>query len=353
MRHILVVVLLVATLAPYRRAGAETVAGTPILFKETGHTLAYTFRLFWDQQGGLPIFGYPITEVFIEQGRPVQYLERARLEWHADLGVVLVGHLGRWAAEGSAGHPAFAAVARASADGSDYVVETGHTLGGAFKEFWYANGGLHAFGFPLSEEFQEVNREDGRTYTVQYFERARFEWHPDLPPAHQVQLGHMGRQYLQSEQSAPEWARTPVSGPERAWDGVRPTRIRMPRIDLDTEIVEGGFSLRGWDVARYTAVHYWPVAGFPGTPGNITIAGHVGYRDTIFNHLPTAAVGDDIVLSIDKAERRYRVTEILTVLPSDSWVMAPTRDETLTLITCVPIGVYSHRLIVRATPAEP
>ena len=347
------VVLLVVLLAPYGRASAETAVGQPIYFKETGHTLAYTFRRFWNQHGGLPIFGYPLTEVFIEQGRPVQYLERARLEWHADLGVVLAGHLGRWAAESRTGHPAFAAIAGPNEAHQDYFVETGHTLGGVFKHYWNANGGLPAFGFPLSEEFREVNPEDGQEYTVQYFERARFEWHPELSPAHQVQLGHLGRQYLQTEDPAPAAARAPVRGAQQAWDGVRPTRIRMPRIDLDTEIIEGGFSLQGWDVARYTAMHYWPVAGFPGTPGNITIAGHVGYRDTIFNHLPSAVVGDEVVLSVGETERRYRVTELLTVLPNDSWVMGPTRDEVLTLITCVPLGVYSHRLIVRAIPVAP
>ena len=104
---------------------------------------------------------------------------------------------------------------------------------------------------------------------------------------------------------------------------------------------------------RYTAVHYWPVSGFPRAPGNIVIAGHIGYRDTIFNHLPEAVVGDTIILSIGEAERQYRVTAIWTVLPSESWVMAPTPDETLTLITCVPIGVYNQRLIVRAIPIEP
>jgi LPXTG-site transpeptidase (sortase) family protein len=41
---------------------------------------------------------------------------------------------------------------------------------------------------------------------------------------------------------------------------------------------------------------------------------------------------------------------VLTVLPDETWVLAPTSRETLTLITCVPIGVYSHRLIVRAAP---
>ena len=59
---------------PLPLTGAETVAGKPILFEETSHTLAYHFRLFWSQHGGLPIFDYPLTQIFIEQGRPVQYL---------------------------------------------------------------------------------------------------------------------------------------------------------------------------------------------------------------------------------------------------------------------------------------
>ncbi|MDQ3024816.1 MAG: sortase, partial [bacterium] len=79
-------------------------------------------------------------------------------------------------------------------------------------------------------------------------------------------------------------------------------------------------------------------------------AGHVGYRDIIFNRLPQTAVGDVIVLSVGETERSYQVTDIWTVLPTDSWVMAPTPNETLTLITCIPIDVYSHRLIVRAVP---
>lgn len=94
MRQLLVFLLVVLALSPLSVA-ANTIAGTPILFRETGHTLAYAFREFYDRQGGLPIFGYPLTEVFIEDGRPVQYFERARFEWHAELALVQVGHLGR------------------------------------------------------------------------------------------------------------------------------------------------------------------------------------------------------------------------------------------------------------------
>jgi LPXTG-site transpeptidase (sortase) family protein len=352
MRLLAIIAVLVAALTSPARAAPGTASGAPRYFAETGHTLAYSFGLFWDRQGGLAVFGYPITEVFIEDRRAVQYFERARLEWHGDLGLVQIGHLGRWALQQHADNPALAPVARPVASDRDYFAETGHTLGGSFRQFWHSNGGLPLFGLPLSEEFREVKEQDGNLYTVQYFERARFEWHPELPAGARVQLGHLGRRYLEATNVASPAALAPVSGAAQAWDNVRPTRIRIPRIALDAAIVEGGFTLRGWDVPRYETAHYWPVAAFPATPGNIVIAGHAGYKDTIFNHLPEATRGDEIIVSIGQAERRYRVTEIWTVGPDDAWVMAPLPHETLTLITCVPIGVYSHRLIVRAMPSE-
>src|SRR3954451_2668162 len=61
--------------------------------------------------------------------------------------------------------------------------------------FWDANGGLAQFGYPLSEEFQE-KLEDGKTYTVQYTERARLERHPENAPPNHIQLGQFGRRLL-------------------------------------------------------------------------------------------------------------------------------------------------------------
>ena len=175
-------------------ARADLLDGEPEWFAETQHTLGYVFREFYDRHGGLPIFGYPITEVFAEDGRPVQYFERARFEWHADLGLVLAGQLGRWAAEQEMEQPAFQPVT-APADG-DFFVETSHSLRGEFRTYWQNQGGLPAFGYPLSEAFTALNLEDGREYTVQYFERARFELHPDLPAPYRVLLGQLGRRYL-------------------------------------------------------------------------------------------------------------------------------------------------------------
>lgn len=68
-------------------------------YPETGHTLGYGFREFWNTRGGLATFGYPISEEFWEGGYVVQYFERARFEFHPENAgteyVVLLGLLVR------------------------------------------------------------------------------------------------------------------------------------------------------------------------------------------------------------------------------------------------------------------
>jgi hypothetical protein len=52
-------------------------------------------------------------------------------------------------------------------------------------------------GYPISDELQE-RAEDGKTYWVQYFERARFEFHPENPAPFNVLLSLLGRTALES-----------------------------------------------------------------------------------------------------------------------------------------------------------
>ncbi len=70
--------------------------------------------------------------------------------------------------------------------------ETGKTVQGRFLAYWTANGALAQQGFPLSEEMQEKSDTDGKTYTVQYFERAVFELHADNQPPNDVLLQLLG-----------------------------------------------------------------------------------------------------------------------------------------------------------------
>lgn len=65
-------------------------------FPETGHTVTYAFLEFFKAKGGIDVFGYPITEMYYENGRMVQYFQRMKLEWHSEdrSNPVRIGNLG-------------------------------------------------------------------------------------------------------------------------------------------------------------------------------------------------------------------------------------------------------------------
>jgi hypothetical protein len=54
-------------------------------FPATKHLINKSFRTYWKNRGGLAIFGLPIGEAQMEDGRLVQYFERARFELHPEL----------------------------------------------------------------------------------------------------------------------------------------------------------------------------------------------------------------------------------------------------------------------------
>ena len=167
---------------------------------ETGQCLRGRFLAHWRQHGGLAINGFPLSFAFtqrLEDGREytVQYFERVRLEQHPENPPpydVLLGQFGRRIL---AGVPDAPTAPTSPAPGETFFPETGHHVRPGFLAYWQQHGGLAQFGYPLSEEFTE-QLEDGREYRVQYFERARFEHHPEDAPPYDVQLGQFGRRVL-------------------------------------------------------------------------------------------------------------------------------------------------------------
>jgi len=160
------------------------------------------------------INGYPTTdlhdEVSLTDGKiyKTQWFERARFEQHPENKdpkyQVLLGLLGAFAAEGRKDVP-FRAVDNPN-NGLMWFPETKHTVGDtseggkAIANAWKSMGGIAQFGFPLSQPFQEVTRSTdpafaGKSFLVQYFERQRFEYHPENKGTKfEVLLGALGNE---------------------------------------------------------------------------------------------------------------------------------------------------------------
>ncbi|NJP06092.1 MAG: DUF3352 domain-containing protein [Chloroflexaceae bacterium] len=206
-----VVLLTSSSLLPVRAQSNER------CFSETGFCIQGRFYSFWQQHGGLPVFGLPISaaETVLIEGQPrhVQWFERSRLEWHPEQEApydVLLGRLGgdMLQHQGRAWQ-AFPTSPTTVPVGCRFFAETGHSLCGDFLAAWQAHGlerdgqpgsstaeSLALFGLPLSEPVEET-LSDGQTYTVQWFERTRFERHPQNDPSHRVLFGLLGRELMQ------------------------------------------------------------------------------------------------------------------------------------------------------------
>ncbi|MGI8587040.1 MAG: cellulase family glycosylhydrolase [Chloroflexia bacterium] len=166
--------------------------GKDTLFPETGYSVPAVFMDYWQSHGGVAIFGYPISPMQSEAGYQVQYFERNRFEYHPENkptgNEVQLGLLGAYLTADRhfpVGDPI------QTTGTQTYFTQTGHSLGGIFYSYWLNNGALALFGYPISEQLTENG------HTVQYFQRNRFEYHPEhAGTPYAVQLGLLGTNYL-------------------------------------------------------------------------------------------------------------------------------------------------------------
>ncbi len=202
------IVLLLGLLWPF---GVSAQPSSSQFFPETGYTVSGRFLEYWRSNGGLPVFGYPIGEQKEENGRQVQYFERQRFELHPENARpydVLLGLLG--AERLAAGAPPPPAM---EVQGCMFFVTTRHNVCNqqgnlGFLSYWRSNGlefdgrpgksyeeSLALFGYPISEAY-DYTLVTGEQVYAQWFERARFEWHPNNPDQYKVLLGRLGAEAL-------------------------------------------------------------------------------------------------------------------------------------------------------------
>jgi sortase A len=130
-------------------------------------------------------------------------------------------------------------------------------------------------------------------------------------------------------------------------DGVGPDGVvgvlEIPRLEF-SEVVASGED----DKTLKVAIGHLLDTPLPWAQGNSVLAAH---RDTHFRPLRDIQHGDLVRLKTRKGIFEYSVKDTMIVAPTDVWVMAPSQERRLTLVTCYPfnyVGSAPQRFIVRA-----
>ncbi len=179
------------------------------LFPETGQVVSGRLLQYWDQNGGLPVFGLPLNAQAqrwtLDGTYEMQLFERNRLELHPANAApydVLLGRLGGDLLY-KQGRPWETLPREQPRRGCLYFAETQHNICEPFLGYWRSHGlefgdrgvsfreSLALFGLPLTTPAVETNP-DGDTVLTQWFERARFEYHPQNPDPYKILLGRLG-----------------------------------------------------------------------------------------------------------------------------------------------------------------
>jgi hypothetical protein len=168
------------------------------VFLETGHYLKGPFARYWEQQGGLGQYGLPITGEMIEpdpqtgRARVVQYFERNRFDYFPEFAntayEVQIGRLGDVALQRKGIDWQTLPKRTAADEGCLFFAQSGHQLCPPFRDRWEKAGGLARNGLPLTEAYTDTDR------LIQFFERSRFEAHPENQPPWDIQLGLLSRE---------------------------------------------------------------------------------------------------------------------------------------------------------------
>lgn len=129
----------------------------------------------------------------------------------------------------------------------------------------------------------------------------------------------------------------PTPGPEA------PTRIVVPAIGVDALVVEGD----SWEQLKLGVGHRLNTAN-PGERGNMVLSAHNDIYGEIFRDLDDLELGDEVIVYDGKQPYHYTVTAKKIVEPTEVSVLAPTTQPVVTLISCYPYMVDTHRIVVVA-----
>jgi hypothetical protein len=324
---LLILCLLVPLLASAEPAQA---ADKKVCFPQVPDCIEFAFAKFWQNNGGLAVFGLPLTpdknEQVGDQKYKVQYFERARFELHKDNPEpynVLLGRIGadRLAAQGRD----WQTFPKADPKAPHYFGETGHAIAPQFWGFWSSHGlefdgnkkaksmpeSIALFGLPISEAQMEQGS-DGKQYLTQWFERARFEYHPENKAPYDVLLGLLGADLLRDKPAQP------AAGGEQPLAIGCPENAPAPAEGAQVWVADPQPKAPG---STNTLCARLTVGGAPFAGAQVTGVAHFNYGDVKIGPATTGPDGQArIDFNIDKARNRFVVTIEVQIKTADGQV---------------------------------
>jgi len=164
-----------------------------------------------------------------------------------------------------------------------------------------------------------------------------------------------------SPQTAPPTPDTAQAAPLNA---AHPARIIIPAINLDTPTIAVGLDADRVPIVPKHDVGWFTYSAVPGQGTNIVLWGHVlRWLDSPeivapFERMEELELGAEIVVvTADEQQHRYRITEQLQVLPTETQQLFATPTERLTLVSCIGDNVIEQGTLSKEfrllTIAEP
>lgn len=171
----------------------NSLAQTPdsIYIEETGHWIKGLFLdTYQSVNDSLLIFGYPLSDEIVDagNGKVIQYFQKGRMDMVEDIdgAKIEIANLGEMLYQPGA---PLANISTSSPTCRVFPA-TGKSVCYAFRQFYDMNNGDFLFGNPISDLEKQDNR------YVQYFEKARMEWRPEMEAGQRVGLTDLGKIYI-------------------------------------------------------------------------------------------------------------------------------------------------------------
>lgn len=234
--------------------------------------------------------------------------------------------------------------------------ETGKTVCDKFLTYWDANGGLAQQGFPIADQMSEQSTTDGKIYTVQYFERAVFELHPEFAGTdNEVLLALLGvftyqdkyangapNQVPNAEADArlfPETGKRVGGAFLRYWN--EHGGLRQQGLPISDEFIEiNELDMKPYKVQYFERAVFEFHPEFAGTPNEVLLSqlGTFRYRELYQRPTPTATV----VPPAATATRPATTATMTIALPSATSTSQPAGDPCVNIPASVNMTVQPN-----------